>query len=329
MRLIRGSLTVEIMEMLWRYGQLPYSSLELLNCDYEWAKDCVQKLIKEEYVGVVKDVNLKSLYLKPAGQKAWLAYCERVGTPVDPAGKPHIVYNADKVWRVERVNEVRLLVDKAGLYERYLTGPEAKSLLEQDAARQSDNIKYSRFAGILFTEKGGLLIYHFGGRNLHLNISGERNAKAAAGRLYKKRGGTEFMPRFSMLVLGSSTDTAQSILDYSDMLAQKSDGKQSHMKIRHFNLADFAKTFDNILFLPITRETIDSLPVLASPDTSNLRTFPSSASMFGREPIRSICLRAGCICGRFTASRFPVISRWSFSATNGKNLSSLSISWSR
>ena len=87
--------------------------------------------------------------------------------------------------------------------------------------------------------------------------------------------------------------------------------------------------FDNILFLPITRETIDLLPVLASPDTSNLRTFPSSASMFGREPIRSICWRAGCICGRFTASRFPVISRWSFSATNGKNLSSLSISWSR
>lgn len=270
MRLIKGSLTVEIVEMLWQYGQLPYSSLELLGCDYEWAKDCIQKLIKEEYIGVVKDVNLKSLYLKPTGQKAWLAYCERIGVPVNLANKPHIVYNPDKARRVERVNEARLLADKAGLLERYLTGPEAKSLLEQDAARQSDNIKYSRFAGILFTAAGGLLIFHFGKGNLHLNVSGEKNAKAAAGKLYKKFSGKCLTTRFTMLVLGSTTDTALSILNYSDMLADKSEVQRGHMKTRHFNLAEYTKVFGDILFFPVMPEAPDMLRILASSGASSL-----------------------------------------------------------
>lgn len=145
MRLIKGSLTVEIMGLLWQYGQLPYLSLGLMGCNYEWAKDCVQKLIKEEYVGAIKAVNLKSLYLKPEGRRAWLSYCERSETPVDTHRKPQIVYNAEKARRAEQVNEAQLLVDKAGFSDHYLTAPQAKRLLEQDAARQSDNIKYSRF----------------------------------------------------------------------------------------------------------------------------------------------------------------------------------------
>jgi len=265
MRLHKGSQTVKLLEVLWFYEQLPFSALEMMSADYEWNKDCMQRLIKEGYVGVIKDTNLKSLYLKPAGQKAWLEYCERVGRPVNPPRKPSIVYNADKARRVERINEARMLVDAAGFHSSYLTAPEAKSLLEQDAARQSDNIKYSRFAGILFTEKGGLMVYHFGSGNLHLNSSGELNAKFAADKLYRQRGGKEALPRFSMLVLGTSVTTAMDLLKYSDLIAQKDKAKGGHVLKRHFNFKDFKKMFDDILFLPIISEAWEMLPVLAAP----------------------------------------------------------------
>jgi hypothetical protein len=250
MRLIKDSLTAEITKTLWQYGQLPYSSLKLLGSDYEWAKDCVQKLIREEYVGVIKAVNLKSLYLKPAGLKAWLSYCERIESRIDAADKPAIVYNADKARRAERINEAQLLADLSDFSNRYISAPEAKKLLEQEAARQSDNLRYSRFAGLLFTEAGGLLAYHFGHGNLHLNPSGEKSAVIAAGRLYKKFGGKQPYPRFSMLIIGTSPDTALQILSYSDMLAEAE--KDKRLLNRHFNFSNFKKIFADILFLPVT-----------------------------------------------------------------------------
>ena len=236
----------------------------MLRENYEWTKDCLQRLTKAEYVGVVKNTNLKSLYLKPLGQKAWVDYCERAGTPIDSIDKPAIVYNADKVRRVERVNEARLLIDTAGFRNHYLTAPQAKAMLEQEAARQSDNIRYSRFAGILFTQWGGFLVYNFARSNIHLNVNGEKSALVAASRLYRKLGGEQPSPRFSMLVIGSSTNTALSMLSYSDMLEDKQNKAKKHYVKRHFNFSDFRKLFGEILFFPIMFEAPTILQVLAA-----------------------------------------------------------------
>lgn len=167
MKLVSGSTTVEIISALWYCGQLPYSSLRLMSGSYEWIKDCAQRLVREKYVGLIQAKNLKCLYLTPQGQQAFTHFQKKHNPGFHEEWIPDTVYHASKAKRESRVNETRLFVATSGFHDNFLTSREFKHKLELQNPRSSDNIKYSRFTGVLHCSTKNILFYNFGKKNIH------------------------------------------------------------------------------------------------------------------------------------------------------------------
>lgn len=192
-----------------RYGNLPYSALHLLPFPYESTKDAIQKLIRAGYVGVVKAKHLKGLYATAAGTKAAEETYMRNG--YEFFGRHPVVYHASKLERVHRLHETELLFAQADIgCPVFQNSRDLKRKLEQKP-RAADKLKYSRFAGIWNNNGLGWVVYHFGRTNMQLNESGELNARLFAEEIAQGYARLGDMP---MLILGSSADTALSILRY-------------------------------------------------------------------------------------------------------------------
>lgn len=73
-----------------------------------------------------------------------------------------------------------------------------------------------------------------------------------------------------MLILGENTDTALSILRYSDLLFHKSKSQRKHLRLQHFAPDHFRGGMDTIRFLPVQPPAAQMLTLLLNPHTAKL-----------------------------------------------------------
>lgn len=288
MRLYKNSIAFRLIDDIRWLGNLPYSALRLYPYDYESTKDAVQKLMRAGYVGVVKARNIKSLYATPAGLTAFSAANKRCGN--EETERCGITYCPKKVERVDKLNETMLLFIMARYLpnEKYIDSREFKREMEEDDPRAADSLKYSRFAGFWYTEKLGMMVYHFGGKNIHLNQNGELSAKF---KLMESigRNPLDILP---MLIFGDTMDTMLSILRYSEWWYNMPKWRRKRLKNVHYYLDTDSEMLDYTYFLPMNRLAIPILHMMYSKSWD--RKFEDIYQLCQKRHGQNFALALGC-----------------------------------
>ena len=97
--------------------------------------------------------------------------------------------------------------------------------MEQKAARNSDNLKYSRFVGVTWRGQQASLVYHFGNGNQRLNSNGECNAS-----VWLREEDT--IP-CEKIILTETEKGLVDILEYSLWALNKSSRELRHMQLNY------------------------------------------------------------------------------------------------
>ena len=123
--------------------------------------------------------------------------------------------------------------------------------MEQKAARNSDNLKYSRFVGVTWRGQQASLVYHFGNGNQRLNANGERNAAALF---------SDYKHPCGKFILTETEKGIVDILEYSLWALNKSSRELRHMQLNYHITYE-----DNAVLLPLTRDAGDFIRAFRHP----------------------------------------------------------------
>ena len=254
MRIFRNSTAAYLLLISVRYGQLPYRALRFLALPYETAKDAFQKLYRAGYLEIVKAPGHKSFFLTDSGYEAYLQTTRKDDDPLDWddfPDRPEFTRNIQKAIRLSRINEALMFFFFLGLAP-YRTSLEVKREMEQKAARSSDNLKYSRFAGVTWRGQQASLVYHFGNGNQRLNTNGERNAAALF---------SDYRHPCGKFILTETEKGLADILEYSLWVLNKSSRELRHMQLNYHITYE-----DNAVLLPLTKDAGAFVRAFQHPD---------------------------------------------------------------
>ena len=253
MRIFRNSTAEYLLIISTAYGQLPYHALTFLSLPYENVKDAFQKLCRAGYLETVKAPGHKSFFITDAGYAAYYEAMKRSTKPQywdEIPDKPEFTRNIQKAIRLSRINEAQMFFFFLGLAP-YRTSLEVKREMEEKAVRSSDNLKYSRFAGVTWRCQQASLVYHFGNGNQRLNANGERNAAALF---------SDYKHPCGKFILTETEKGLVDILEYSLWVLNK-----SSRELRHMHLNYHITYEDNAILLPLTRDAGDFIRAFRHP----------------------------------------------------------------